>query len=104
MLVFGIIDFGRMATDRIALTAAARAAAQAEATGGDPAAAANRAYPGGGLTVSNPVPCPANPTTDSAATATVQATFVFSTPIGIIPGIGTGTHFMRSTGAVPCRG
>ncbi len=103
LLVFGIIDFGRMASVRISLTAAARAGAQAEAIpGANPLSAANAVFPGGGLTGSGSA-CPANPSPGSTATYTVRYNFIFYTPVGVMLGSGSGPHTMQATGVVPCR-
>ena len=101
LLVFGIIDFARMASDRIALTAAAHAAAQALATPtGNPGIAATAALSGASVTASHR--CGTTPTTNEMATATVSFNFTFATPIAALANL-RGTP-MQATGAVPCRG
>jgi hypothetical protein len=103
LLVFGIIDFGRMASVRVSLTGAARAGAQAEAIpGADPLDAANAVFPGGGLTGSGSA-CPATPAPGATARYTVQYQFEFFTPVGLMLGVGPGPHTMQATGVVPCR-
>src|SRR2546427_10557369 len=74
MLVFGIIDFGRMASLQTQLTAAARAGAQAYALGTSPTAAAQAVLPG---VTATPVgaSCGAHPT--AAQTASVHVTLAF---------------------------
>jgi Flp pilus assembly protein TadG len=103
MLVFGIIDFGRMASARISLTAAAQAGAQAEAIpGANPNDAANAVFPGGGLTGTG-TRCPATPQPGDTATYTVTYQFTFITPVALLANLGRGNHAMQATGVVPCR-
>jgi Flp pilus assembly protein TadG len=103
MLVFGIIDFGRMASAWISLTAAARAGAQAEAIPGANAdAAANAVFPGGGVTGAGSG-CPRTPRPGDTATYTATYQFRFITPVALLADLGTGDHEMAATGVVPCR-
>jgi hypothetical protein len=90
MLVFGIIDFGRMASARIGLTAAARAA--------------QNVFQAGTLTlVSTSGTCPANPTPTATVSVTIQYNFTFATPVAVFAGMLGGNHPMQATGVVPCR-
>ncbi len=108
-LVFGIIDFGRMAAVRISLTGAARAAAQAYAISGlsgDASTAASQAYgPGGPVTVTPVRACPPNPGTSDSASVQVHITFHFITPLGflIVGSTASQNQTMTATGVVPCR-
>lgn len=105
LLVFGIIDFGRMASDRIALTAAAHAAAQALAIGDpSPLAEAQKVFPGGVLTAGAAVSCPTFPTPGATASFTVNVDFKFATPVGVLANFGNPDGItMHATGVVPCR-
>jgi type II secretory pathway pseudopilin PulG len=102
MLVFGIIDFGRMASASVQLSAAARAAAQAYVLGGDPTKAANDVFLQGTIEVDPVSQCPPNP--DANATASVKLTYKYKyiTPVAVLAGI-TGDPTLTATGVVPCR-
>jgi Flp pilus assembly protein TadG len=106
LLVFGIIDFGRMASDHVQLSAAARAAAQSYALDGNLShaqTAANNVYQGGGtVSITNVTGCPAVPGVTSVATVTVSVTFKFVTPVATLAKLHNGQ--MTAQGAVPCRG
>jgi Flp pilus assembly protein TadG len=111
LLVFGIIDFGRMINARINITAAARegARAAASAPSGSAAAAAQAAatrVAGVPVTVDAPSPtCPAAPTTSDYVSVTVHYSFTFDTPVGFLLGHGgSQTLDMTATGVMPCRG
>ena len=106
LLVFGIIDFGRMASDHVQLTAAARAAAlagAARASFGTASTAANNAFPGGGVTITNYNRCPTNPAPGSAAQVTVTYKFTFATPFAALAKLGSNPT-MTAQAAAPCRG
>ena len=86
VLVFGIIDFGRLLNAQITLTQAAREGARWAALGqsGVPArvtAAAPGLSPAPTTTVTA---CPANPAVGQNATVTASYTFSFVTPVGAI--------------------
>jgi Flp pilus assembly protein TadG len=100
MLVFGIIDFGRMASLQTQLTAAARAGAQAYALGASPTPAAQAIAPGVTATGVGPT-CGNTPTADQTATVQVSMTFTFVTPIAVFTGWTPLT--LHATGVVPCR-
>jgi hypothetical protein len=107
LLVLGIIDFGRMASFHVRLSAAARAAAQAAALGEDAssiAAAADAVFLGGSgaVTIDKFQACPANPLPGATGTATITIDFKFITPLGAMIG-KDGNETMTAEGAVPCR-
>ncbi len=101
MLVFGIIDFGRMAGQHVQLSAAARAAAQALALNDNPTTAANNVFPGGGVTVTVVARCGNPPAIGSMAQVTVSVQFKFVTPVAALAKLHNGK--MTAQGAVPCR-
>ena len=90
ILVFGIIDFGRMLNAQITLTEAAREGARASVLGTSVSARVNQLTGGLGTTV------------------TVTYQFQFATPIGALAPILGGTAYggpvtLRATGVMPCR-
>jgi len=106
LLIFGIVDFGRMLNAKITVNEAAREGARAAAlvdrdSGVDRATAA-----AGGLEIDAPdvEGCPAAPDPDANATATVTYKFTFITPIGLFFGsdLGSGEIPLQSTGIMPC--
>jgi Flp pilus assembly protein TadG len=110
LVVFGIIDFGRMLNAQITLTQAAREGARWAALG----------QPGVGTRVSNAAPalspvsttvvstCPANAAVGANAQVTASYTFSFVTPFGAIAGLlggsGGGTTTLTSTAVFRCGG
>lgn len=100
LLVFGIIDFGRMLNAQERLTAAARAGAQAVLVGGDADQARRNIFPAGTMTVVHR--CGNDPGMNEYAQVTVTLDFQFVTPIAVLAGI-TGSPTLSATGAVPCR-
>lgn len=111
LLVFGIIDFGRMINAQISLTQAAREGARWAALGqSNVPARVTAAAPG-----LNPAPtstvtaCPANPTVGQNATVTARYTFTFITPVGGLlrllgAGSTPGTVTLSSTAVFRCGG
>jgi Flp pilus assembly protein TadG len=106
LLVFGIIDFGRMLNAQITLTEAAREGARASVLGANPGNAVSAASTNlSGVTYTQTA-CPANPTAGQNATVTTTYTFKFVTPVGAIAGIFGGTFGgdlpMTGVGVMPC--
>jgi len=111
LLVFGIVDFGRMLNAQITLTQAAREGARWAALGqsGVPArvtAAAPGLSPAPTSTVTA---CPANPTAGQNATVTASYVFTFVTPVGGImrllgAGSTPGSVTLTSTAVFRCGG
>ncbi len=103
LIVFGIIDFGRMLNAQITLTEAAREGARAEALGADPdervQEAADRL---GTVTTGVESSCPGG----GDAVVIVQHQFSFITPISPILGMfGEGIDDevdMSGKGVMPC--
>jgi Flp pilus assembly protein TadG len=111
LVVFGIIDFGRMLNAQISLTQAAREGARWAALGqsGVPArvtAAAPGLTPGPTTTVLSS--CPANAAIGAYAEVRASYTFSFVTPFGAIStllgGSSTGTIALQSTARFRCGG
>ena len=108
LIIFGIIDFGRMLNAQITLTEAAREGARAVSLGlpPDPRVATVTDGLGG---VASPVldsDCAVAGTED--AIVTVDYTFSFITPVGALAGIFAGSGFggdvsMEGKGVMPCR-
>jgi Flp pilus assembly protein TadG len=108
LLVFGIIDFGRLLNAQVTVTEAAREGARAEALGADPVARANSASSNlGTVTVTTDQACPATPDTTKDAQVTVVYAFDFLTPVGALAGIFGGGGFggpinVKGKGVMPC--
>ena len=105
MLIFGIIDFGRMLNDKITLTEAAREGARSAAlqTAADGIARAKVLTADVGPTTETITDC-----TDDAATqaeATINYNFRFVTPIGFMAGFlsgGNNTVPLQAKSVMPC--
>ncbi len=94
MLVFGLIDFGRLLMAQISLTQAVREGVRLAAVGRPASEVAARVADAGtplSFTVGAPTAyCPASPTATSRAQITATHTFTFVTPIGSVVGIFGG--------------
>jgi len=110
LLVFGIIDFGRAINTQITLTQAAREGARLAALGqpnvvsGTEAAATGLSLSPADIVVQ---PCPANATQTSDAKVTINYSFRFLTPVGVIAKLMSGKGFgssipLTATGEMPC--
>ena len=110
LLVFGIIDFGRMLYTKITLTEAAQTGARAgaifgQARGEDQAKlAAAGLNPSPGELFVTVVPCPSTPSPGDDATATLIYHFTFVTPLAAFANLGGGTINLTSTSVSPCVG
>lgn len=110
ILVFGIIDFGRMLNAQITLTEAAREGARATAllSAAEGTSRANQAASGlGSVDVEVTQDCPANPGLDDEAVLQVNYDFSFVTPIGSLTGLfGGGGDYgdktLTAKGVMPC--
>ncbi len=106
LVVFGVIDFGRMLNTQITLTEAAREGARAAALGFDPGARVARTATG--ITLSTVVT--ACPDADLSADAVVDLSHAFRpvTPLGSLIGYfggeGDGTVTVTARGVMPCVG
>jgi Flp pilus assembly protein TadG len=105
LIVFGIIDFGRMANAQINVTEAAREGARVAAFGGNPRDRVST-IAGADAEVTT-VACPAD-ITDEDAEVTVTYPFEFVTPVGAFVGLFTGTDLggdltLRGRGIMPCQ-
>jgi Flp pilus assembly protein TadG len=86
VILFGIIDFGRMLNTQIALTQAAREGVRGLALGTstDPTSTVRTdAFPVTGVNVAYTT-CPANPSPTSVATVTATTKFSYITPVSAI--------------------
>ena len=113
LIVFGIIDFGRMLNAQITLTQAAREGARLAALGDTyqvvQARVTTAATSLSGVSVPPYAPCPAGASTSAGADATVQVTyqFQFATPIGAFAAMFGGSGFgspitLTAQGVMPC--
>lgn len=110
LLVFGIIDFGRMLNAQIEVSAAAREGARWAAMGqtGVPARAALAAPNLSGMSTSVTA-CPATPALTSNATVVTTYTFQFITPFGNFKNFfggpaGASTKTLTGRGVMRCGG
>ncbi len=93
ILVFGIIDFGRILMAQISLTQAAREGVRLAAVGRPSGEVSARVSDAGlplTVTVGSATYCPSPPTATSRASITSTHTFTFVTPIGAMAGIFGG--------------
>jgi Flp pilus assembly protein TadG len=106
LLVFGLIDFGRMLNAQIVVTEAAREGARAEALGGDPVTRATAVAGGLDVGVDPGTPCTGDTTQD--AQVKVNYRFTFVTPVGALAGLLDGGGLdgemtLTGTGVMPCQ-
>ncbi len=112
LLVFGIIDAGRMLNMQLALTQAAREGVRVAALGGSAADATARAeaamFPVTGATASLTTACPAVPIAADDAVLNVARTYNYITPIqGILTVMGQpnlATPTITGRGRMRCNG
>ncbi|MFU8850950.1 TadE/TadG family type IV pilus assembly protein [Micromonospora sp. SL1-18] len=104
LIIFGIIDFGRMLNAQITIRQAAREGARAYALFDETQARARVAEASRQLGAVTPLPgppCPANPKPTDDAAVEVKYQFQFLTPLGFFMGSG-GTKTLRATSLMPC--
>jgi len=107
ILIFGIIDFGRMLNAKITLTEAAREGARATALVGRDAGADRARTAADGFAINDPdvQSCPPSAGQDDDAVVTVTYDFQFITPISLLLGAGgDGTVELSARGVMPCLG
>jgi Flp pilus assembly protein TadG len=113
VLVFGIIDFGRVFNAQVTLSQAAREGARLAAlcnsstptTCGSVATRTTAAAPNlSGVSVTTTTTCPVGSTSATDAVVTVSWTITFSTPLaGLVPGFPS-SKVLSGTGHMPCQG
>ncbi len=112
LVIFGIIDFGRMLHAKITLAQAAREGARAtalvdESTGRSQVTKATTGIDtsGGALAV-EVTPCATPPDPDTDATVTLTYQFSLVTPLSLLAGLGDGDGQieLQSTSVMPCLG
>jgi hypothetical protein len=107
LLLFGVIDFGRMLNTQITLTEAAREGARAAALGFDPGDRVTRTANGVALSATSVTACPED---DLRADAVVVLSHAFRpvTPLGSLLGFfggeTDGTATITARGVMPCVG
>ncbi len=106
LLVFGLIDFGRMLNAQITVTEAAHEGARAAALGNDPVPRAKAVAGDLDVNVDPGAPCTGDPTRD--AQVKVAHVFTFVTPLGALAGLfgGTGPDSaitLTVRGVMPCQ-
>jgi Flp pilus assembly protein TadG len=101
LLIFGIIDFGRMLNAKITINEAAREGARAAALAGTGEASARIAMVTQGMPVSVSISgCPSSPDPSADATVTITHQFQFITPVNVLAGFAAPT--LEATGVMPC--
>lgn len=102
MLVFGIIDFGRMLNAQITVTEAAREGARAASLGSSTEAQARVDKVATNLGTVNTVPvgeCP----NDEVVEVDVTYDFRFVTPFAALANVAGGPFELTGKGVMPCR-
>jgi Flp pilus assembly protein TadG len=101
LLIFGIIDFGRMLNAEITINEAAREGARAAALAGAGEAGNRIAIVTQGMPVSVSISgCPNSPDPSANATVTITHQFQFITPLNVIADFAAPT--LEATGVMPC--
>jgi Flp pilus assembly protein TadG len=101
LIIFGIVDFGRMLNAKILISEAAREGARAAAIAGAGAATPRIEMVVQGLPVSVSISgCPSTPDPTANATVTITHEFQFVTPLNVIAGFAEPT--LEATGVMPC--
>ncbi|WP_208812979.1 TadE/TadG family type IV pilus assembly protein [Micromonospora echinofusca] len=103
LVIFAIIDFGRMLNAQLTVNQAAREGARATAlagtTQGDARVTeASRTIGAVDRTIED---CPASPEPDDDAVVDVAYDFTFVTPLGVIADLGDGVT-LQGHGVMPC--
>lgn len=106
LVVFGLIDFGRMLNAQITVTEAAHEGARAGALGGDPVTRAKAVAGDIDVTVDPGSPCTGDTSQD--AQVKVEYAFTFITPVGALAGLFgggglSGRMTLTGTGVMPCQ-
>ena len=108
LVLFGIIDFGRMLNTQLKLTEAAREGARAAALRQNAATRVQTATSGLDGVNAQVTTCPSNAVATQDAVVTVTYNFQFVTPLAAIAGaFGSGpdeTFTMDALGVMPCAG
>jgi Flp pilus assembly protein TadG len=110
LIIFGIIDFGRMLYTKITITEAAQTGARAGAIFGQAKGEDQAKLAAAGLNQSSDellvtvVPCPGTPVPGDDATATLTYHFTFVTPLAAFANLGGGSIDLTSTSVSPCVG
>ena len=107
ILLFGILDFGRLLNAQETLTQAAREGARLAALN-DPQTCTRTAAAATGLGLSCPssavqiTPCPSGAIQTSDAQVTLSYTFTFSGPLASV--LGSPSMQLTGKGVMPCQG
>ncbi|MFI5958212.1 TadE family protein [Cryptosporangium sp. NPDC051539] len=105
VMIFGVIDFGRMISAQATLSDAAREAARALAFNQDATLRAQKVTGTTGTTVTASTACPSTgAVASSTATVTLNQTFTYITPVMVLLGSATTTKTLTATGVMACLG
>jgi Flp pilus assembly protein TadG len=103
MVVFGIIDFGRMLNAQLSVTEAAREGARVSSFGASPTEIQNRVdQVMDGATVVRETGCLSTPDPDRDTRVRVNYQFDFVTPVGALAGFVTDSFTLTARGVMPC--
>jgi Flp pilus assembly protein TadG len=107
LVVFGIIDFGRMLNTQISVTEAAAQGVRVASFGGDPTDRVEE-IAGEGVLIPDLTTCAAADAMEEDAQVTVTYPFEFVTPVGALAGLFDGGGFdgtvtLTADGVMPCQ-
>jgi TadE-like protein len=107
LVVFGIIDFGRMLNTQISVTEAAAQGVRVASFGGDPTDRVEE-IAGEGVLIPGLTTCEAADAMEEDAQVTVTYPFEFVTPVGALAGLFDGGGFdgtvtLTADGVMPCQ-
>src|SRR5262245_30316943 len=100
VMIFGVIDFGRVINTQMTLTEASREAARALAFGQTPLTRAQQVTGTTDTQLVSTTACPASATPGSTATVTLKQTYTYITPIMALLGTAGSTRTIQSTGVM----
>ena len=102
LLVFGIIDFGRMLNAQLNVTEAASQGVRVAAFGGDPTSRVSQ-IAGADAAIDDLTICAVPADLEEDAQVTVTYRFEFATPVGALMGLLDDEIDLTGRGAMPCR-
>jgi Flp pilus assembly protein TadG len=102
LLVFGIIDFGRMLNAQLNVTEAASQGVRVAAFGGDPTSRVAQ-IAGADAAIEDLTICAVPADLEEDAQVTVTYRFEFATPVGALIGLLDDEIDLTGRGAMPCR-
>lgn len=104
VIVFGVIDFGRIVNTQVTLTEAAREGARALAFGQVPLTRAQQVTGTTDTQLVSTSACPSTANATNTATVTIKQTYTYITPIMALLGTAGSTRTLQATGVMACVG